>query len=94
MNAANGWPKAFSTNAYLKYSFAEAVRRVAVIGYTGVEIMADVPHAWPAYLLEEQKQAIRRHLACFFKSPLGVEDHDFFRQFALLEDYVAEARKR
>ena len=37
---------------------------------------------------------ILRHLACFFKSPLGVEDHDFFRQFALLEDYVAEARKR
>ena len=44
---------AFSTNAYLKYSFAEAVRRLAGIGYTGVEIMADVPHAWPAFLLEE-----------------------------------------
>jgi sugar phosphate isomerase/epimerase len=50
---------AFSTNAYLKFPFAEAVRRLARIGYTGVEIMADVPHAWPAYLLDEQKQAIR-----------------------------------
>ena len=50
---------AFSTNAYLKYSFAEAARRVAEIGYTGIEIMADVPHAWPACLLEEQKQGIR-----------------------------------
>jgi sugar phosphate isomerase/epimerase len=50
---------AFSTNAYLKFPFAEAVRRLARIGYQGVEIMADVPHAWPAYLLEEQKQAIR-----------------------------------
>src|SRR5207253_685835 len=50
---------AFSTNAYLKFSFAEAVRRVAAIGYAGVEIMADVPHAWPAFLLEEQKQGIR-----------------------------------
>src|SRR6476469_3958231 len=50
---------AFSTNAYLNYSFAEAVRRLAAIGYQGVEIMADVPHAWPAFLLEEQKQAIR-----------------------------------
>jgi myo-inositol-1-phosphate synthase len=37
---------------------------------------------------------ILRHLACFFKSPLGVEDHDFFRQFALLEDYVAGVRDR
>ena len=49
----------FSTNAYLKFSFAEACRRLAAIGYPGVEIMADVPHAWPAYLLPEQKQAIR-----------------------------------
>src|SRR2546421_5123272 len=54
---------AFSTNAYLKFSFAEAVRRLAAIGYAGVEIMADVPHAWPAFLLEEQKQSIRDALA-------------------------------
>ena len=53
---------AFSTNAYLKFSFAEAVKRLAKIGYAGVEIMADVPHAWPACLLEEQKQAIRQAL--------------------------------
>jgi sugar phosphate isomerase/epimerase len=53
---------AFSTNAYLKYSFAEAARRLAAIGYTGIEIMADVPHAWPACLLEEQKQGIRAAL--------------------------------
>jgi sugar phosphate isomerase/epimerase len=54
---------AFSTNAYLNYSFPEAVHRLAQIGYAGVEIMADVPHAWPAYLLDEQKQAIRQALA-------------------------------
>lgn len=54
---------AFSTNAYLKFSFAEAVRRLAKIGYQGVEIMADVPHAWPACLLDEQKQALRDALA-------------------------------
>jgi sugar phosphate isomerase/epimerase len=53
---------AFSTNAYLHFSFAEAARRIAQIGYRGVEIMADVPHAWPAYLLPEQKQAIRAAL--------------------------------
>src|SRR5450432_1432064 len=53
---------AFSTNAYLNFSFAETVRRLARIGYTGVEIMADVPHAWPAYLSEEQKQGITRAL--------------------------------
>src|SRR3954452_18658235 len=54
---------AFSTNAYLNFSFADAVRRIAAIGYRGVEVMADVPHAWPAFLLPEQKQAIRDALA-------------------------------
>src|SRR5438876_1231555 len=49
---------AFSTNAYLKYSFPEAVRRLARIGYASVEIMADVPHAWPAYLLDEEKEGV------------------------------------
>lgn len=32
-----------------------------------------------------------RHLACFFKSPWQVREHDFFRQFALLMDYVESA---
>jgi sugar phosphate isomerase/epimerase len=50
---------AFSTNAYLRFTFPEAVRRLAALGYCGVEIMADVPHAWPAFLLDEQKQVLR-----------------------------------
>lgn len=54
---------AFSTNAYLNFNFAEAITRLAKIGYTGVEIMADVPHAWPAYMLPEHKQAIKKALA-------------------------------
>ena len=54
---------AFSTNAYLKFPFSEAVSRLARMGYAGVELMADVPHAWPACLLEEQKQALRKALA-------------------------------
>lgn len=53
---------AFSTNAYLNFSFEEAVRRIAAVGYRGVEVMADVPHAWPAFLLPEQKRAIRAAL--------------------------------
>lgn len=50
---------AFSSNAYLNYSFTEAARRISSTGYLGIEIMADVPHAWPAYLLPETKQQIR-----------------------------------
>ena len=32
------------------------------------------------------------HLACFFKSPVGVAEHDFFKQFGLLEEYLEAAR--
>jgi sugar phosphate isomerase/epimerase len=53
---------AFSTNAYTRMSFGDAVGRIATIGYRGVEIMADVPHAWPAGLLDADKRAIRTAL--------------------------------
>ncbi len=53
---------AFSSNAYLRHSVVETIRRIAAIGYTGIELLADVPHAWPAGLLEEQKEQIRRAL--------------------------------
>jgi myo-inositol-1-phosphate synthase len=36
---------------------------------------------------------ILRHLACFFKSPMGVEEHDFFKQFRLLEEYAGQVRQ-
>jgi sugar phosphate isomerase/epimerase len=53
---------AFSSNAYLKYSFDETARRIAEHGYQGLELLADVPHAWPAGLLDEQKRAILKSM--------------------------------
>lgn len=56
---------AFSSNAYLKFPVEQAIERIAAAGYAGMELLADVPHAWPAGLLDVQKQAIcqglRRH---------------------------------
>ena len=77
---------AFSTNAYMKYSFAEAARRLAEIGYAGVEIMADVPHAWPAGLLDEQKQAIRQALT---DNKLAISNVNAFMMNA-----ICDARQR
>ncbi len=54
---------AFSSNAFLHFSADDAIRQIAELGYPGIEILADVPHAWPAGLLEVQKQAIRDSLA-------------------------------
>jgi sugar phosphate isomerase/epimerase len=53
---------AFSSNAYMHYSIEQAIERVAGLGYKGIELMADVPHAWPAGLLPQRKDSIRREL--------------------------------
>jgi sugar phosphate isomerase/epimerase len=50
---------AFSSNAYMHFSIEDTIERIAELGYTGIEILADVPHAWPAGLLESRKQSIR-----------------------------------
>lgn len=53
---------AFSSNAYLHFSVEDTIRRIAEIGYTGIEILADVPHAWPAGLLPERVDSLRAAL--------------------------------
>lgn len=37
-------------------------------------------------------KGLLRFLACFFKSPEGTPEHDFFRQYAMLEDHIRAAR--
>jgi sugar phosphate isomerase/epimerase len=54
---------AFSSNAYMNFSIEETIARIAAIGYAGIEVLSDVPHAWPAGLLPERKLAIRDCLA-------------------------------
>ncbi len=71
---------AFSTNAYLNFSFADAATRLARLGYKGVEIMADVPHAWPAFMLPEQKQGLRDALA---KNGLAISNVNAFMMHAV-----------
>jgi sugar phosphate isomerase/epimerase len=53
---------AFSSNAYLHFTIEETIARIADLGYRGIELLADVPHAWPAGLLPQQKRAIRTAL--------------------------------
>src|SRR5579872_1564737 len=42
------------------YSLEDAVKRIARIGYDGIEIGCAAPHAWPAYLSSEQRRELRR----------------------------------
>jgi sugar phosphate isomerase/epimerase len=53
---------AFSTNAFTRFSLLEALRAIKSAGYAGVEILADVPHAWPDSLDERHIAEIRHEL--------------------------------
>src|SRR5262245_2248219 len=39
------------------------------------------------------ESGVMKHLACFFKGPMGVTEHDFFKQFAMLEEYVLNQKR-
>ena len=73
---------AFSSNAYLRYSIEETIAHVSSHGYTGIELLADVPHAWPAGLLDEQKQSIRDALA---KHKLTISNINAFMMNAIAD---------
>jgi len=53
---------AFSTNAFKKNTFAEAIDAVAGIGYAGVELMADLHHAYPPRLSKRERGEVRRRI--------------------------------
>jgi sugar phosphate isomerase/epimerase len=54
---------ALSSSAYSRYKLAQAIRRVALAGYSGIEVVADVPHAYPPLLNEADRNGIRHALA-------------------------------
>jgi sugar phosphate isomerase/epimerase len=73
---------AFSSNAYLHFSIEATIEKIASFGYAGIEILADVPHAWPAGLLEERKESIRRSLA---KHNLAISNVNAFMMNAVAD---------
>src|SRR5579885_2642284 len=76
----NDMKLAFSTNAYLRHPFDEAAARIAGLGYQGLELLADVPHAWPAGLLDVQKRAI---LAAMERTGLSFSNINAFMMNAI-----------
>ena len=76
---------AFSTNAYLRFSFEETAERIAALGYAGLELMADVPHAWPAGLLPGAKQGIQ--------AAMSRNDLEFSNINAFMMNAIADRRQ-
>jgi sugar phosphate isomerase/epimerase len=77
-------PLAFSSNAFKKNTLAEAVAAIAGIGYTGVELMADVPHAHPATFTADQRDALQKQLASL---NVAVSNVNGFTHFARGDTY-------
>jgi sugar phosphate isomerase/epimerase len=75
---------AFSTNAFKKNTLAEAIDAIAGIGYRGVEIMADVPHAYPATFDSAARTELKRQLA---DRGLQVSNVNAFTLFACGDTY-------
>src|SRR5688572_32240001 len=53
---------AFSTNAYTRHTLIDALRGIKSAGFEGVEILADVPHAYPGSMDHALSDAVRREL--------------------------------
>lgn len=54
---------AFSTNAFKNYSLEDSIKEISEIGYDGVELLCDIPHAYPPYLDKKKIQSIRNRLS-------------------------------
>ena len=53
---------AFSSNAFVRYTLLETIRLLGETGYRGIEIMADVPHAYPPNMGRGEAGEIRSAL--------------------------------
>ena len=45
---------AFSSNAFTNFSLKDSIKQISKVGYTGVEIMCDIPHAYPPTLTRQK----------------------------------------
>lgn len=75
---------AFSTNAFKKYSLKESIRLIREVGYEGVEILCDVPHAYPPCLDEEDILSIQEIIS---KNNIEISNLNAFTLYAITDVY-------
>lgn len=75
---------AFSTNAFKKNTLDEAIDTIATIGYRGVELMADLHHAYPPAMDEPRRAHTRQKIAT---PGLVVSNVNAFTLFACGDTY-------
>jgi sugar phosphate isomerase/epimerase len=75
---------AFSTNAFKNYSLADSIREIKKIGYGGVEILCDTPHAYPPAFGKEQ---IRDTLDVLTSCAMPISNLNAFTLYAIGDVY-------
>jgi sugar phosphate isomerase/epimerase len=75
---------AFSTNAFKKYSLKESIRLIREIGYDGVEILCDIPHAYPPCLDEDDILSIQESIS---KNNIEISNLNAFTLYAITDVY-------
>jgi sugar phosphate isomerase/epimerase len=75
---------AFSTNAFKKYSLEESIRLIKEIGYEGVEILCDIPHAYPPQLRGEDILSIEETVS---KNKIEISNLNAFTLYAITDVY-------
>src|SRR5919112_4188107 len=75
---------AFSTNAFKRYSLEDSIREIAKLGYGGVEILCDIPHAYPPQFKEDHIKSFNKTLA---NNNIQISNLNAFTLFAIGDTY-------
>ena len=75
---------AFSTNAFKRYSLEDSIREIAKIGYSGVEILCDIPHAYAPIFKDDQVRSLKKTLEL---SSMQISNLNAFTLYAIGDTY-------
>ena len=75
----------YSSNAFVKYSLAESIQKIARLGFKGIEIMCDKPHLYPPDFTPGDVAVIRNALE---KNGLKATNLNCFTLFAIGDTYL------
>jgi len=71
---------AFSTNAFKKFSLKDTINILSEIGYNGIEILCDIPHAYPKTLTNSDINELKQLLS---KLKISISNLNAFTLFAI-----------
>ena len=71
---------AFSTNAFKRFSLKDTINILSEIGYNGIEILCDIPHAYPKNLTNSDINELKLLLS---KLKISISNLNAFTLFAI-----------